>query len=725
MNVRIVDCVVLVAALAGCMAAAATALVHRQALGAWQLAVYAACGAAAVAVVWLWRRRVPFDLDRLRRDIRLREKAVRREQRQLQQAMERAEQELRRQLHYIDRREQALANKLIAYYETEQFPRAVDLSQREPDGEDISELAAKDRQLLALLQEESKRLFDRIKNNEYAVEGRFDPRLLRDDLYDLMHRVARIYRPDAEQPLLETSVGQVLAATSRLCLHFLAILDTLPLGMKDRSFSSIYGYVRQAVLAYGVYSAAAPYLPYLGMASSIGRMAMGANPLAMTTWWVAGQLAGRAVKATATRLVNRQALWLLHELVRAVGFEVAAVYGHGFRQRDPNWIYAAELSELLVRCRPAHQTLQNALSELSVLQLRSEYDRLFLYRLLAEGRSAEPHRWQAQTVLTTAERQAIAERLERFAESCVFWKTEQDAQQWRSEVEQRLGVRLKLDATTATQWQWPLLDAALRSLAGFLIDCKLLETGEIAPLLRDTQVGRQLSDEQWDEWIGSFGQSPAASCEPPNLPPDSPMARQFFEDLCRLAAARPPYGGPVDELVLRWAAFLRIGQRKAQAVLDGAYQARLQQQLAGAAAPSRIGPDAARALLNLLEGQSPPRLLYDGVAVQPELPDGTKSDLWLIGLDQLLLLQVGPAPQIVWRGGSDVRVARATRFLDRSCRLTGGQWLIETAGDAARTIVVRAPLMSKYDAYFAPLFQFCAGPVERSSFAASDGETAR
>ena len=144
-----------------------------------------------------------------------------------------------------------------------------------------------------------------------------------------------------------------------------------------------------------MYKSTEPYWPYVNTAYYLGRFALGANPLALGAWWFVSNLGSRGAQAIAQHVINRQALALLSNLVRVIGFEVAGIYGGDFRHRDANWIYAAELTELVSQFPLSRDSLAHALREVGALQLRSEYDRIFLYRCLANRKSAGPERYSA------------------------------------------------------------------------------------------------------------------------------------------------------------------------------------------------------------------------------------------------------------------------------------------------------------------------------------------
>src|SRR4029079_19404618 len=174
---------------------------------------------------------------------------------------------------------------------------------------------------------------ENILQNKYAPDGKLSLTIIRDDVVNLVTHVARIYQPDVGQPLLEASLSRVFRAVSRASLQMLVVLDELPVDVKHASLNSLYGYIRSAVKPWRTYKSAEPYWPYVNTAYYLSRFALGANPLALGAWWFVGNLSSRTTKALAQHLINRQALALLSNFVRVIGYEVAGIYGGNFRHR--------------------------------------------------------------------------------------------------------------------------------------------------------------------------------------------------------------------------------------------------------------------------------------------------------------------------------------------------------------------------------------------------------
>ena len=689
--------------LAGVLIVCGCAIAAREELGWWQYGIYAG-GLLALVAACLFRRRVTseqLDLELLKSEIVSRETQLKKDFSQLQSTQQQFEEQVGQQSQRLDKREEDLANKLIAYHEWMEFPQPIDLSAPAVSDAELSEMADKDRQMIALLEEESKQLFDKIRGNEFSVDGKIQWRLMGDDVYALADRVARIYRPDLDQALMETSIAQVMRAASRACLHFLVVLDRLPLNVKEYNINTMYGYVHTALKAYGVYKFASPFLPYLKSAYYLGRYAMGAHPGSMGAWWFAGAISKRGAEALATKVRDHLAVEWLHDVVRVIGFEVAGIYGGGFRHRDANWIYATELTELMSQFPSTHDSLSHALKEIGALQLRSEYDRVYLYRLLSECKSANPAQYRPLVCLTGVERQAVAQRLEKFVNVFMDSATNQDVERWKVGIEERLNLKLRLadEATTLSQSQQ--CESAVRSLASFLLAVKRMEPSQLNSALANATVMNQWNEDQQKQVLDALENDLPTFFEQPEIELSAELTNQYLCDLIELTASQPPFDEG-DEVVLDCAAFLRKKLEDVSQRLDDAYVSRVRQRFPKNGVPKRLPPDVARAVLNLIEPEDEPRFIYQGVSV--ESPDGNEIDptsTWLIGIsDRMILLGFDVGPIVLWRADDAVEFEDVRQLLSSRCLIRGGQWLDGDAANESCVLSVAGPIIGSYDNYF-------------------------
>src|SRR5688500_7753661 len=106
------------------------ALVGRAALGRWQAPLRVAGAVALAALPWFRRQlsEAEIRLDVVRKRAADEEFRLANERAQVEELRRAVEQELAQQASRIDRREQALADKLVAYREWMEFPQPVNLS---------------------------------------------------------------------------------------------------------------------------------------------------------------------------------------------------------------------------------------------------------------------------------------------------------------------------------------------------------------------------------------------------------------------------------------------------------------------------------------------------------------------------------------------------------------------------------------------------------------------
>ncbi len=700
--------------IAGVIAVCTATLARSEALGWWQALIYAGC-AAALAATFAFRRElglVEVELERLRRRLAADEERLAEERRQVEALSRSVEAELKAQAARLDKREQALADRLVAYHEWMEFPQPTELAAPVSAGAELSSLAQRDRELHELLKAETKSIYDRILQNKYAPQGEVLLPVIRDDALAFVVRVARLYQPGVEQPLLEASLPRVLRGVSRASLQMLVVLDELPVNIQGASLNTLYGYVRNAVSAWRMYKSAEPYWPYVNTAYYLGRFALGANPLTLGAWWFVSSLGTRGAQAVAQHVINRQALEVVSSLVRVIGYEVAGIYGGDFRHRDANWIYAAELTELVSQFPLSRDSLAHALREVGALQLRSEYDRTFLYRCLVGRKSADPERFSATAVLTMEERRAAATRLERFLEAFIHGKSADRVSRWKSGAEQRLGLKLSVSLQTSAASVHEQIVDAVRSLASFLVSIKQLEPPDAAKLLAGSAVLGELAADRRQALLDDLAASASYFFEHPDLDPDGDLVDKYLADLARLHAAAPPRAAGIEETLADVAAYLRRPPKKLHALLEKHYAAQLAVRLGAEPAARKLPAAVARAVLDLLvDPAERARFLFGPAKLEwPEggrLEDAAPGELWLLGAgERLILFTAGEQPQVVWRGTpTDTHAEQTRQLLATGCRLTGGQWQMN---GSLQPLAIRLPtgLMQSYAAQFRPLLDF-------------------
>lgn|GEM_PF-1057310 len=325
----------------------------------------------------------------------------------------------------------------------------LDILEADPPAEELAALAETDRKLIALIEAESQRAFDRVLNNRYAADDGVNTVLILEDVRDFVVQVARLYRPDTENPLLETEIELIAKSLSSSALHLLVVVDSLPINLKSYNTAKMYRLIRRGASYYGTYKTFRPYLEHGLNLLQAARLALGMNPAAVGAAWAAGKLTTHGAKAIGERVLQQRALQLLNDFVRVIGFEAAMMYGGDFRHRDANWVLAAELVNLEVARGVDAAGRDAALFKLCNLALRHEFDRVRLLNHLARHRAIDVAKVRPQIIMTRREREDAATVLSEHCRKTGVDMNDRVIQRWRAAAESALDVGLDLPGEPA------------------------------------------------------------------------------------------------------------------------------------------------------------------------------------------------------------------------------------------------------------------------------------
>ena len=634
--------------------------------------------------------------------------------------------ELDRRVRNLERREADLSDRLIRFHEWMEFPAETVApgehglsSETEP-----AELRRKDQAALAVVRDRTDRIFEKIKRGSYYVGDAFRRDQVFRDVIDLFDSVARVYNPESQNPLLETSVEQLLRAISRASLQLLVAMDGLPLDLKRQNLRGMYETVRKGVKVYDFYQHWKPWLDKTQSLRWAGRLAISSNPVTAVGWIAVQEGILYGTRKFSTHVAERYALGLLFELSFVIGAEAAGIFGGDFRHRDADWIYGAELTELLRRAPLTPETLREGLNEAGRLRLRSEYDRVFLYRCLTAGKSARPERYDCQGFLSLPERQRVAERLEAFLAKHIDAPA-QTAEKWTQAVENRLGVRLRVDLDVPALPEPEQAADALRCLAGFLMGVKRFPADRLAGALAESRCARLLAEaagpKAMDRRVQTLVAEPPMMFDYPGLDPNGALLDPFLEDLTDLCVEASPRGRGERAVLENTARYFRRKDLKSLLKrMDRAYVDHLADQLDPDSSERRVKPEVARALLGLLPPEETARFLYRDVRIDPPAGERAGKDaetvpegpLWLMAAaDRLWLVRLDDSPEsdrpvaeVLWEGGprglEAVFLAEETGRFGGHALLSGGRWLRGPEGAALR---IPGPALGGRDKFFRPL----------------------
>ena len=615
-------------------------------------------------------------------------------------------QSLEEQSLQLDQQRQQLNDRTLRYREFLEYPQ--DDSPKDAAEHPPTDLSECDRQVNQLLELEAARVYEKIRADGYRVDGQLDSAAIRKEVFDIIQRVAQIYSPQSANPLLETSFDQLARAASRLCLQALVLVEQLPLDVQHYTIAELYDYVRKAVSAWGTWQTVSPWMTRLSRGMYAGRLAASTNPATLGAWWLATELGRRGTKKLVENYVDQRAVAFFNDAVRLIGNEVACVYGPGIRQRDSAWAYGAELTELHYRFPPSRDSLQASLREVTGLPLRSEYDRIYLYRCLAEHkpsglRLADP------TVLTRNERESIAERLEQFFRKHTHGARDTDVDKWRQSVEEHLDLKLSLGSSESDSIASQGPGEALRSIYSFLTGAGGLAPTEALDTLQSSRLFERLTTSERQSLREELISGDTATFDPPNLDPSDPSTSDFLDELIACCVRAPLFDPSLEALLLETGRYFRRGAEEIRRSLTDAWMQRLRMRTLPDAPMPRKSPVPARQLLQLLEpGESIVGVYHEieleSVSGRNEF-DSTELRLAVLrqsGQQRLLLMTTSLEAQIVWESQGEFQTERLAGLVSDDCKITGGQW---SNSENTATLILSGRFGTRYETWFAPLLE--------------------
>ena len=649
-----------------------------------------------------------------------------------------AETELREwfeeQTQRLDARRKALSDQSLALHQWLQFPDAisfdrqhvgatgsaateppVEVARFEPD----DPLADHDAALFALIEDKTKELFENIKNDAYRQRtdtGKvLDTNRLRADLLALISDVAAIYRPTEDSPLLRTNVEAIARATGRASLRLLVAIENLPGGLQQYDIQTIYNAISRAVMTYGMYQAAKPYLDVASNVFVAGRLASSTNPLTFAAWWAAGKATSYGATQLGKHVIDQQAVGLIRQLVEIVAVEVASLYSPMVRYRDAQWIYGVELVQLASEVGLSPTARLAALKQVAALNLRDEYGRVSLLRQLATGKGSRPDQYRPAESLAPAVRMKIVEQLESFVLTYVLKDasakpTKRVIDRWQTQVSERLEIQFRasdVDATEGEQTRrcvWSLMSYALEHLEADPEDAqqRLLQT----KCWQSAEVSLQ------QRWKGELRDEPPFLFQPPDINPNLPRCNDYIEDLIALSASARELKSTAiatgESSIQRWsgrdalqfaAYFLRqdvqrVMSQHAKHVLSRLFEAN---------EPS-VAPESLESFVDTLEclaGSRSLDSLYAGVRFLPVGDDEIEDVMIIKAGDDIIAFTVNQQPT----GGQwlqvlaidDIRsvsVEKLAGYLRNDCQIT--------FSDASQATIPGSSLRG-FESYFGPL----------------------
>lgn len=374
-------------------------------------------------VTALWRSREPDESDRD------------------EELVEVARQAIRNEAVRLDRKRADLEKVLMSYGEWMEFPDYQKLQTIDWRDEAHHQL---DERVVRLLDSESDLMLQRFSTGVYWKEGQFEGRQLLLDLVSFMESIARIYQPGAKMPLLELNLESLLKAVNRASLQIILLLEELPvLEVQQMNLRRMSDNIRKASKVYRRVEDLQPYLRPVRYLWQGSKLLLASNPLLAAGWIAGSELVWKGGKHLGKRAMDAYLLSLVRQTLGIIAWETAGIYDPTHRYRNPDWIYGVEIAHLLSKVDASREVLRETFRELGRLPLRSSYDRIFLYRCIAQNASPKPKHFAQPESLPREARQQIREQLLSFYEKNISANADSEVEgiaKWREGLDERLGL---------------------------------------------------------------------------------------------------------------------------------------------------------------------------------------------------------------------------------------------------------------------------------------------
>ncbi len=301
-----------------------------------------------------------------------------------------------------------------------------------------------DERVVELLDNEADLMLQRFSSGVYWKDRQFDGRQLLLDLVSFMESIARIYQPGAHLPLLELNLESLLKAVNRASLQIILLLEELPVvEVQHMNLRKMSDNIRKASKVYQKVEDLQPYLKPMRYLWQGSKLLLASNPLLAAGWIAGSEIVWKGGKHLGKKAMDAYLLSLVRQTLGIIATETAGIYDPTHRYRNPDWIYGLELAHLLSKFDATQEVLRETFRELGRLPLKSSYDRIFLYRCIAQNVSPKPKHFAQPEALSQEVREQIREQLIAFYEKNISANANADNKEttaWREGLQKRLGL---------------------------------------------------------------------------------------------------------------------------------------------------------------------------------------------------------------------------------------------------------------------------------------------
>ena len=352
-----------------------------------------------------------------------------------------ARQAIRNEATRLEKKRHELEKVLIAYGEWMELPDYKMLQAINWQNEAHQQM---DRRVAKLIDDEADRMLQVYSSGEYWKDGKFEGRKALLDLIEFTESIARLYQPESERPLLELNMESLLRSINRASLQIILLLEELPIvEVKEMNLRKVTDSVRKASKVYKKYEELQPILKPVRYLWQGSKLFLASNPLLAAGWIAGSEVLWKGGKAIGKKAMDAYLLSFVRQTLGIIAWETASLYDSTHRYRNPDWLYGIEIAHLLSRFDATQDALREAFQEIERLPLQSSYDRLFLYRCIAQNVSPKPKYFAQPELLTNELRQQLYDQLDTFYEKIISANVAVDnekTRKWREGLEDRLGL---------------------------------------------------------------------------------------------------------------------------------------------------------------------------------------------------------------------------------------------------------------------------------------------
>jgi hypothetical protein len=353
-----------------------------------------------------------------------------------------AKRAIRNEAGRLDKKRADLEKVLMAYGEWMEFPDYQLL--QTIDWKDEAHISMDDR-VASLLDDEADLMLQRFSSGAYWSDGKFDGRTILLDLVSFVESIARIYQPGSDRPLLELNLEDILRSLNRASVQIILLLEELPVvEIQQMNLRKASDHIRNASKVYRKYEELQPYMKPMRYLWQGSKMLLTSNPLLAAGWIAGSEIIWKGGKKLGKKAMDAYLLSLVRQTLGIIAWETAGMYDSTHRYRNPDWVYGVEIAHLLSKFDATQEVLREAFRELGRLPLKSTYDRIFLYRCIAQNTSPKPKYFAQPELLSREMREQLHDQLISFYETNISANadaTNEKTVQWRAE----LKIRLELD----------------------------------------------------------------------------------------------------------------------------------------------------------------------------------------------------------------------------------------------------------------------------------------